>query len=194
MKILVACEYSATVGLAFQNRGHDVLTCDLLPTENPDVPHHQSDVLPLLEQDWDLLVAHPPCTFLANSGVRWLYNKDGSRNEERWSDMCEASIFFYRFVRASQHIPKVCIENPIPHKHACLPKYAQTVQPWQFGQGETKRTCLWLYGLPTLQPTNIVEGRHARVHRMAPGPHRQKERSRFFTGIAEAMAEQWGDL
>ena len=114
-----------------------------------------------------------------------------TQNLKRWRDLYVASAFFMEFYNAA-HIPKRCIENPIPHKHANLPKHTQTVQPWEYGHGETKRTCLWLHGLPKLQPTNIVSGREARVHKMPPGPNRQKERSRFFTGVAEAMAEQWG--
>lgn len=196
MRVLVACEYSCTVGWEFHKRGHDVLTCDLLPTERPEVPHHQGDVLPLLEQDWDLLIAHPPCTFLANSGVRWLYKRgmDGSQVVDpiRWQEMLRAASFYKKFLFA-RHIPRRCVENPIQHKHAGLPKPTQYVQPWQFGHGETKRTGLHLVNLPPLVPTNIVEGREARVHKMPPGPDRQKERSRFFPGIAQAMAEQWGD-
>jgi len=187
MKVLVACEFSGTVGSAFHKRGHDVLTCDLLPTETPEVPHHQGDVLDVLQDDWDLMVAHPPCTYLANSGVRWLHEQPG-----RWRKLEQAAKFFKRLHGAD--VPRICVENPVPHLYGKLPEYTQTIQPWQFGHGETKRTCLWLKNLPPLQPTNIVEGREARVHRMPPGLDRQKERSRFFTGVAEAMAEQWGEL
>ena len=184
MKVLVACEYSGIVRDAFLARGHDAISCDLLPTESPG-PHIQGDVKPLMMQRWDLVIAHPPCTYLANSGVRWLYEQPG-----RWAKMEEASRFFEDFFFVDS--PLVAIENPVIHSHAGLPKPNFTVQPWQFGHGETKRICFWTQGLPPLQPTDIVEGREARVHRMPPGPDRQKERSRFFPGIAAAMAEQWG--
>lgn len=141
MRVLVACEFSGVVRDAFIARGHDAMSCDLLPGETPG-PHHKGDVIGdwILGIEWDLLIAHPPCTYLSNSGVRWLY-KDGGRNEPRWQEMRKAADFFMEFVNAT-HIPKRCIENPIPHRHAQLPKYTQTIQPWQFGHGETKRTCL----------------------------------------------------
>lgn len=164
------------------------MSCDLLPTESPG-PHYQGDVRDVLDGGWDLLIGHPPCTTLANSGVRWLYEKPG-----RWRQMAEATGFFNLLLRAD--IPRVAIENPVIHKHALRyigTRPTQTVQPWQFGHGETKRVCLWLRNLPPLVPTNVVDGREERVWRMAPGPNRQKERSRFFRGIADAMAEQWGD-
>lgn len=209
IRVLAACEFSGTVGEAFHKRGCNVLTCDLLPTEKPEIPHHQGDVVELLDHGWDLLIAHPPCTYLSNASSRHLYVNETIKllngrkqyvvkydahgypikDPERWDHMVDARYFFYEFLTAN--VPHVCVENPIPHKHARLPKYSQTVQPWQFGHGETKRTCLWLKNLPPLTPTNIVEGREARVHKMPPGPNRQKERSRFFSGIAEAMADQW---
>lgn len=190
MKVLVACEYSGIVRDAFTRAGHDALSCDLLPSETPG-RHYQGDVRDVLEDDYDLLIGHPPCTFLANSGVRWLHEKSG-----RWRQMVEGCGFFNMLLYAS-HIPRIAIENPVIHGHALhligMPA-TQTVQPWQFGHGETKRVCLWLKNLPPLAPTEIVSGREARVHRMAPGPDRQKERSRFFAGIANAMANQWGSL
>lgn len=188
MKVLVACEYSAIVREAFTRGGHDAMSCDLLPTEVPG-KHYQGDVRDVLYQSWDLVIAHPPCTYLSNSGVRWLYEKPG-----RWELMREGAEFFKLFLDID--VP-YAVENPVMHKHAVAivgRGHDQTVQPWQFGHGETKRTCFWLNGLPPLQPTNIVDGREARVHRMAPGPERQKERSRFFTGIADAMVSQWGSV
>lgn len=190
MKVLVACEYSATVGRAFQDAGHDVLTCDLLPTEDESVPHYEGDISDVVCRDWDLMIAHPPCTYLANSGVRWLKG-----DPERQACMRYGALFFRDLLE--QDIPRICIENPIIHKYAAERigrRQDQIIHPWQFGHGETKAICLWLKNLPKLNPTNIVEGREARVHRMPPGPDRGKERSRFYTGIAEAMAEQWGSL
>lgn len=194
MKILVACEYSGKVRDAFIAKGHDAMSCDLLPTDSLG-PHYQGNVLDILHTPpsggvWDMMVAHPPCTFLCNSGVRWLYNKDKTRNTQRYSDMKAASAFFKCLMQTD--IEKICVENPVPHKYACLPHWSQTIQPWQFGHGETKRTCLWLKGLPLLQPTNIVSGREPKVHFASPGPDRWKLRSTTFQGIADAMAEQWG--
>jgi hypothetical protein len=137
-------------------------------------------------REWDLIIAHPPCTRLTNAGVRWLHERN------LWDELYAACEFFRLFL--NHPCPRIAIENPIPHKYALERigrKYDQCVQPWQFGHGETKAVCLWLKGLPKLQPTDVVEGREARVHRMPPGPDRAKERSRFFTGIAEAMADQW---
>lgn len=197
MKVLVACEYSGTVRDAFIRAGHDAMSCDLLPSETPG-PHYQGDARDLLGGGWDLLISHPPCTRLTNAGVRWLDGPPkGRTRDEMWQEMREGAELFGAFLNAP--IPRVCVENPVMHKHAkaAIPGYfefTQSVQPWQFGHGETKRTCLWLRNLPPLMPTNIVEGREARVHRMPPGPDRWKERSRFFTGIADAMAAQWGDL
>lgn len=186
MKVLVACEFSGIVRDAFAARGHYAVSCDFLPSERPG--HHiVGNVEYVLHADgWDLMIAHPPCTYLCNSGVRWL-----AGNLERRIAMHEAARFFLTLLSA-KHIPRICIENPIPHRHAGLPPYSQTIQPWQFGHGETKRTCLWLKGLPNLVPTNVVEGREPRVHHASPGPDRWKERSRTFDGIAKAMAEQWG--
>lgn len=188
MRILVACEYSGTVRDAMLAAGHDAMSCDLLPTESPG-PHYQGDIRRLLNDgasQWDMIIAHPPCTRLCNSGVRWL----GERN--LWDELEEAAMFFRMFLRLS--CKRICIENPIPHRYAVQligTMYDQLIQPWQFGHPETKATCLWLIGLPPLRPTNIVDGRTARVHRMAPGPDRSKERARFYPGFAKAMAEQW---
>ena len=196
MKILIACEFSGIVRDAFLERGHDVMSCDLLPSDIPG-NHYQGDVRDILyDEHWDLIIAHPPCTYIANSGVRWLYNKDGTHNIERWNEMYEAAIFFKEFIRYPNGMcRKIVIENPIPHKYAIHhigKKYDQIIQPWQFGHGETKATCLWLRGLPKLEPTDIVDGREARVHKMPPSEDRWKLRSKTYHGIAQAMAEQWG--
>ena len=194
MRILIACEYSGIVRDAFIARGHDAVSCDLLPTESPG-PHIEGDARPLLRERWDMVIAHPPCTFLANSGVRWLVNPGGADAERakflRRRDMEKAADFFRACLDANA--PSVAVENPVIHGHARLPKPSFTVQPWQFGHGECKRICFWTRGLPPLRPTKIVEGRAQRVANMAPGPHRQKERARFYPGIAAAMADQWGE-
>ena len=196
MRVLVACEFSGTVRRAFAMRGHDAWSCDLLPSEDRSNKHIQGDARELLNDGWDLLVAHPPCTRLCNSGVRWLHvPPPGKTMTQIWHELDEAADLFSAFWSAP--IERIAVENPVMHKHAKqrikgYQEPAQSVQPWQFGHGETKRTCLWLKNLPTLTATNIVEGREARVHRMPPGPDRWKERSRFFSGIADAMADQWG--
>ena len=181
MKILIACEFSGTVRDAFAARGHDAWSCDLLPSERPG-QHIQGDVLAVLGNGWDLMIAHPPCTHLAVSGARWFNGKIAEQ-----ADALE-------FVRALMAAPIPCwaIENPVSIISTRIRKPDQIIQPWQFGHGETKTTCLWLHGLPKLTPTNIVDGREARVHRMPPGPNRWAERSRTFAGIADAMADQWG--
>lgn len=199
MKVLVACEFSGIVREAFKIKGHDAWSCDILDTEIAG-QHLVCDVLQYLDQGWDLMIAHPPCTYLTNAGVRHLHDHISSRNgvkakvsgEARWQALKEAGEFFQKLQQAN--IPKICIENPIPHKYAkkYIGQYTQLIQPWQFGHGETKATCLWLKNLPKLEPTNIVEGREHRIHKMSPGPNRAKERSRTFIGIAQAMAEQWG--
>lgn len=196
MKVLIACEESATVRQAFEKRGHDAWSVDILPSRVPG-NHHQGDIFHFLHSPlnmhWDLIIGHPPCTFLSNSGVRWLYNKDGSRNEQRWRDMEIGSLFFKSLLHSN--CDKICIENPIMHKYAkeiIGVSQTQIIQPWQFGHGETKATCLWLKGLPELKPTNIVEGREQRIWKMGPSENRQKERSKTYQGIADAMAEQWG--
>lgn len=197
MKVLVACEFSGIVRNAFLDRGHDAWSCDLLPSDDGSNRHITGDARDLLDDGWDLLmVAHPPCTRLCNSGVRWLTAPPaGKTHEEMWADLDEGAALFSTFWNAP--IERIAVENPVMHKHAKarIRNYAepaQSVQPWQFGHGETKRTCLWLKNLPALTPTNIVEGRAQRVHRMSPGPDRWRERSRFFPGIADAMADQWG--
>lgn len=188
MKVLVACEFSGTVRDAFIRAGHDAMSCDLLPTESPG-PHYEGDIADVLGDGWDLMVAHPPCTYLSNSGVRWLYEQ-----KERWQHMIEGAAFLRTLLECSP-IRHVAIENPIIHRWARLvigKGPDQTIQPWQFGHGETKAICLWLDNLPPLRPTNIVDGREPRVHHASPGPDRWKERSRFYEGVADAMAAQWG--
>jgi hypothetical protein len=198
LRVLVACEFSGTVRNAFLDRGHDAWSCDLLPSAERTNRHIQGDARDYLNDGWDMLVvAHPPCTRLCNSGVRWLSVPPPGRTiEEMWAELDEGADLFSTFWNAP--IDRVCIENPVMHKHAKeriqnYEDFAQSVQPWQFGHPEVKRTCFWLRNLPALQPTEVVAGRQARVHRMPPGPDRWRERSRFFTGIAEAMADQWGD-
>jgi hypothetical protein len=189
MRVLVACEFSGIVRRAFHARGHEAWSCDLLPSEDRTDFHIVGDARAILHDGWDLLmVAHPPCTRLCNSGVRWLAERN------LWADLRQAAELFSDFWNAP--IERVCVENPVMHRYAkaLIRNYqepAQSVQPWQFGHGETKRTCLWLRKLPRLTPTNIVDGRTPRVHRMPPGANRWRERSRFFPGIAGAMADQW---
>ena len=197
MRVLIACEFSGIVRRAFSARGHDAWSCDLLPAEDGSNRHITGDARDILNDGWDLLmVAHPPCTRLCNSGVRWLFVPPPGRTAENMQDeLRSGAALFSDFWNAP--IERIAIENPVMHKHAKAlienySKPAQSIQPWQFGHGETKRTCLWLKGLPPLTATNIVEGREARVHRMPPSPNRWRERSRFFTGIADAMASQWG--
>lgn len=181
MKVLVACEFSGTVRTAFEQAGHDAVSCDLLPSEIPG-QHYQGDVRDILHDGWDMMIAHPPCTHLAVSGARWF--KEKAHEQE------QALEFVKELMQAP--ISKKCIENPVSIISSRIKKPSQIIQPWQFGHGETKKTCLWLDGLPQLQPSNIVGGRINRVHRMPPGPDRWKERSRTYPGIAQAMAEQWG--
>ena len=198
MRVLVACEFSGIVRRAFAARGHDAWSCDLLPAEDGSPKHITGDVRDVLHDGWDLMIAHPPCTRLCNSGVRWLSSPPpGKTTGQMQAELVDGASLFSDLWNAP--IPRVAVENPVMHKHAkaLIRNYeppAQSVQPWQFGHPETKRTCLWLRNLSPLTPTNIVEGREARVHRMPPGPDRWKERSRFFTGIAEAMANQWGGV
>ena len=182
-RLLVACEFSGVVRDAFARRGWDAWSCDLLPSETPG-QHIQGDVLGVLHQGWDLLIAHPPCTHLAVSGARWFAAK---RVEQ-----AAAIEFFMRLSTAP--VPRIAVENPICIMSRLWRKPDQIIQPWQFGHGETKATCLWLKNLPKLVPTNIVPGRAANVHRCPPGPDRWKIRSRTYAGIAAAMAEQWGNL
>ena len=196
LRVLVACEYSGVVRRAFIARGCDAWSCDLLPSEDGSNRHIRGDARDLLHDGWDLLmVAHPPCTRLCNSGVRWLHTPPPGKTAGQMElELREGAALFSAFWNAP--IPRVAVENPVMHGHAkrLIENYAepaQSVQPWQFGHGETKRTCLWLRGLPPLKPTNVVAGREQRVHRMPPSPTRWKERSRFYPGIAAAMAEQW---
>lgn len=196
MRVLVACEYSGVVREAFRRRGHDAWSCDLLPADDGSEFHFQGDARIYLGTQagmshrnpyhWDLLIAHPPCTRLCNSGVRWLAERD------LWDDMRAAAWLFREFLDCG--IPRIAVENPVMHKYAREivvrgPDFA--IQPWQFGHGEVKRTCFWTKGLPPLTPTNIVDGRTPRVHFASPGKDRWKERSTTLTGIAEAMADQW---
>jgi site-specific DNA-cytosine methylase len=183
MKILVACEYSGAVRDAFRNRGHDAMSCDLLPTDVPG-PHYQGDVSDILNDGWDMLIGFPPCTHLAVSGARWF-------PEKRADGRQQAALDFVRLLMNAP-IDKIAIENPVSVISSQIRKPDQTIQPWQFGHGETKRTCLWLKGLPKLTPTDIVDGREQRIWKMPPSPDRWKERSKTFTGIANAMADQWG--
>jgi len=181
MKVLVACEFSGIVREAFAKLGHDAWSCDLLPSEQPG-QHIQGDVLEVLNEKWDLMIAFPPCTHIAVSGARWFKDKLDLQNE--------AIMFFFELINSE--IPKIAIENPIGIMSTLYRKPDQIIQPWQFGHGETKATCLWLKGLPKLIPTKIVEGRKPRVHYESPGKDRWKNRSRTLLGIAESMATQWG--
>ena len=185
MRVLIACEYSGTVRDAFLAAGHDALSCDLLPTDAPG-PHYQGDVFDIIHYPWDLMIAHPPCTHLSVSGARHFKSKvmDGRQQA--------GASFFMRLAKAD--IPRIAIENPVCIMSSLWRKADQTIQPWQFGHGETKATCLWLKNLPKLAPTNIVEGRENRIWKMPPSEDRWKERSKTFQGIAQAMAEQWGNL
>ena len=185
MRVLIACEFSGRVRDAFILRGHDAISCDLLPTEVSG-PHYQGSVFDIIGDGFDLMIAHPPCTHLAVSGARHFAAKRASGVQR------EALEFVERLFDAP--IERICLENPISIISSRFRKPDQIVQPWQFGHGETKATCLWLKGLPKLTPTNIVEGREAKVHRMAPSPTRWADRSRTYQGIADAMALQWEKL
>jgi hypothetical protein len=193
----VACEFSGRVRDAFIAKGHDAVSCDLLGSERPG-PHIQGDVLDILNDGWDLMVAHPPCTYLSNSGVVWLY-----RQPERWKGLIGGAVFFRELLGAD--IPMVAIENPIMHKYAIQiigRRQDQVIQPYMFGHPERKATCLWLKNLTPLRPTNMVKdvmesrpkNKAQRIHYTPPGPDRWKIRSRTFQGIADAMADQWGVL
>lgn len=181
VNVLVACEFSGMVRNAFAERGHNAISCDLLPSET-EGRHYQGDVRDLLGLKWDLMIAFPPCTHLASSGARWFAGKQAEQGE---------AIAFVRLLMDSP-IERIAIENPIGVLSTHIRKPDQIIQPWQYGHGETKATCLWLKGLPLLVPTQIVLGREARIHRMPPSPDRWKERSRTLLGIATAMANQWG--
>lgn len=201
MKGLVGCEQSLVVRNAFRKKGHDFYACDiLLPETGEDEYFINDDIFHTLcsakfSVSLDLFIGHPPCTYLCNSGVRWLYNKDGSRNKERWDKMENAASFFKALLNTNSKM--VCIENPIMHKYALEiigVRPTQIIQPWQFGHGETKATCLWLKNLPPLKPSNIVDGREQRIWKLPPGKDRWKERSKTFQGIADAMATQWSNI
>lgn len=190
MRVLIACEYSGRVRNAFRARGHDAWSCDLLPSEDSSPFHEQRDVFdvlcaPVSRGRWDMLIAFPPCTDLCVSGARWFAEKRANGSQQR-------SIDFFLSLAVRDDVPRIAIENPVGIMSTLYRKPDQIIQPWQFGHGETKATCLWLKGLPLLTPTNIVSGREARVHRMAPSADRWKERSRTYQGIADAMASQWG--
>ena len=180
-KVLVACEYSGIVRDALLKLGHDAMSCDYYPTERPG-PHYQGDVRDIINDGWDLMIAHPPCTDLAVSGARHFYRKQQQQAE---------ALAFVRLLLAAP-IPRIAIENPVSIISTRIRPADQTIQPWMFGHGETKATCLWLKNLPRLVPTNRVDGREPRVHMLPPSPDRWKERSRTYPGIAEAMAAQWG--
>ena len=181
MRVLIACEFSGTVRDAFAARGHDAWSCDILPTDKPG-QHLQCDVREVLDRKWDIMIAHPPCTHLAVSGARWFKDKQ--------TEQAEALDFVRTLLEAP--IEKIALENPVSIISSRIRKPDQTIQPWQFGHGEVKRTCLWLKNLPLLKPTEEVVGREARVHKMPPSPDRWKKRSITYQGIANAMAEQWG--
>lgn len=199
MRILIACEYSGKVREAFRALGHDAWSCDLLPADD-DSPHHiQGDVLEVIGQGWDMMIAHPPCTYLTNSGVSWLHKRPA-----RWAKLDAGAAFFKALMDAD--IPRIAIENPIPHKYAVERiggvKYTQIVQPWMFGHTERKATCLWLKGLPKLAETDNVKEvmltlpkrEQQRLHYLPPSADRWKIRSETFQGIADAMAAQWSEV
>jgi len=181
MKVLVACEFSGAVRDAFIANGHDAMSCDLLPTDVPG-PHYEGDVLDILGNGWDIMIAHPPCTHLAVSGARWFKDKVEEQKE---------ALEFVKLLLDAP-IPKIALENPISIISSKIRKPDQIVQPWQFGHGETKATCLWLKNLPKLVPTDIVDGREPKVHMLPPSADRWKLRSLTYSGIAKAMADQWG--
>lgn len=185
MRVLIACEYSGRVRDAFIRNGQDAMSCDLLPTDVPG-PHYQGDVFDIINDGWDLMIGHPPCTDLAVSGAKHFAAKRADGRQQ-------ASIAFFMRL-ANSPIEKIALENPISIMSTEWRKPDQIIQPWMFGHGETKATCLWLKNLPKLMPTNIVDGREARIHKMPPSPDRWKKRSETYTGIAQAMADQWGSL
>ena len=182
MRVLIACEYSGRVRDAFRRYGHDAWSCDLLECEADPRWHLQQPVEEVLGDSWDLMVAHPPCTHLAVSGSRHFHRKQKEQAE---------ALDFVRLLMAAP-IERWCIENPVSIISSAITPPQQIIQPWQFGHGETKTTCLWLKNLPSLKSTQVVEGREAKVHRMPPGPDRWKDRSRTYQGIANAMGMQWG--
>jgi len=189
MNILVGCERSGVVRDAFRALGHNAISCDIDPSDTPG-PHHQGDLLEYInvmqlgEGFFDLAILHPPCTHLAVSGARWFKGKEDLQTD--------AIIFFFELVNAN--IPRIAIENPVGIMSTLYRKPDQYIQPWEYGHGETKKTCLWLKGLPKLVPTNIVPGREARVHKMPPSDHRAKDRAKTYDGWAAAMSQQWGSI
>jgi len=197
MKVLIACEYSGRVRESFRKLGHDTYSCDLLPADDNSYFHVQCDVKEILNENWDLMIAHPPCTYFANSGVSWLH-----KDSNRWNKLNEAANFFNLLL--DSNINKKCVENPIPHKYAISRikdrKYNQIIQPWMFGHKETKATCLWLDNLPLLKPSNDVKeetyklpkNKRQRLHYLPPSKDRWKLRSLTYQGVADAMAQQWG--
>lgn len=196
MRVLVACEYSGKVRRAFRKRGHDAWSCDLLPADDGSEFHIQGDVMYILNEGWDLLIGHPPCTYLCNSGVSWLHKQEG-----RWDKMRDGAEFFSQLWQAD--VPRIALENPIMHKYAkeiIGTNHTQLVQPWMFGHAESKATCLWLKGLDPLIETNNVKEKWKslpkkeaqRLHMLPPSKDRWKLRSETYQGIADAMAEQWG--
>ena len=203
LRVLVACEFSGTVRDAFRALGHDAWSCDL-DDETADTGYHfQANALEIAYggkhwgYDWDLMIGHPPCTYLCNSGIKHLYidgKKENGKDPERWENMRQATAFFNDLMNAP--IPYIAIENPFPHPYATelIGRSTQKIQPWEFGHGETKETHLWLKNLPPLFPTDIVQGRESRIHKMGPSDDRGKQRSVFYPGIAAAMADQWGDF
>lgn len=202
-KVLIACEESQAITIEMRKLGLEAFSCDIQECSGGHPEWHlQCDVREILNQDWDLMIAHPDCTYLTNAGVRHLHDhvtsKKGKKTKisgsARWVKMHEAAEFFMELWNAN--IDKICIENPIPHKYAknIIGQYTQLIQPWMFGHGETKATCLWLKNLPKLKPTKIVEGREPRIHKMSPSKNRAKLRSKTYSGIAKAIAEQWGNL
>lgn len=202
LKILVACEFSGQVRDAFIDLGHNAISCDLLPCESvkytdPSL-HYQGDVMDIIDNDYDLMIAHPPCTFMTNAGVRWLYTKDvngnTTRNEPRWQSLYEASTFFLQLYNAN--IPHICIENPIMHKHAKALigiNHSQIIQPYQYNEPYQKATCLWLKNLPLLKPVSNLTERNQAVWKMGPSPDRWKKRSITYKGIAQQIALQWSE-
>lgn len=204
IKILIACEESQEVTKAFRRRGFNAYSCDLQECSGGRPEWHiKGDVLNIINDGWDFMLGHPTCTYLTNSGVCWLYNKDGTKNLKRWEKLQQSAIFFKSLLNAK--ITYIAIENPIAHKYAIEligEKYSQIIQPWQFGHTETKATCLWLKGLPKLEETKnmkeilktLPKKEVQRLHYLSPGPERAKLRSKTFTGIAEAIADQWGEF
>ena len=196
MKVLIACEYSGRVRDAFTKLGHDAMSCDILETESPG-NHYKGDVRDVLDVGWDMMVAHPPCTYLTISANKWYKDqperKSGTLVGQARRDAREEAIFFFMLLMTS-NISKIAIENPIGVLSSRYRKPDQVIQPWQFGHGETKATCLWLKNLPKLESTNVVDGREQRLHLLPPSIDRAKIRSKTYQGIADAMAMQWGGL